>query len=66
VILPLSLRVGKYASDPEKLSFYKCGFDPDEDARNVFDVRFYFVAIIFKVSGLKACIFSPCALLFFS
>lgn len=66
MILQLSLRVGKYASDPEKLSFYKCGFDPDEDARNVSDVQFYFVAIIFRVSGLKACILSLCALLSFS
>ncbi|CAM9645787.1 unnamed protein product, partial [Laminaria digitata] len=28
-------------ADSEKLSSYECGFDPHEDARNAFDVRFY-------------------------
>ena len=34
-------------ADSEKLSSYECGFDPYEDARNAFDVRFYLAAIIF-------------------
>jgi NADH-quinone oxidoreductase subunit A len=25
----------------EKLSIYECGFEPFEDARNIFDVKFY-------------------------
>ena len=28
--------------DPEKLSAYECGFEPFEDSRMEFDVRFYF------------------------
>ena len=47
LILFLSLRVGADNPDTEKLSAYECGFDPYEDARNVFDVRFYLVAILF-------------------
>ena len=35
--------------DPEKLSAYECGFDPYEDARNSFDVKFYLIAILFVV-----------------
>ena len=31
--------------DPEKLSAYECGFEPFEDSRMEFDVRFYLVAI---------------------
>ena len=27
--------------DPEKLSAYECGFEPFEDSRMEFDVRFY-------------------------
>ena len=32
--------------DPEKLSAYECGFEPFEDSRMEFDVRFYLVAIL--------------------
>ena len=45
--------------DPEKLSAYECGFDPYEDARNVFDVRFYLVAILFVIFDLEAVYFFP-------
>ena len=33
--------------DPEKLSPYECGFEPFNDSRMEFDVRFYLVAILF-------------------
>ena len=32
--------------DPEKLSAYECGFEPFNDSRMEFDVRFYLVAIL--------------------
>ncbi len=47
------------APDIEKLSSYECGFDPYEDARNVFDIRFYLVAILFIVFDLEAVFFYP-------
>lgn len=34
-------------ADNEKFSFYECGFDPYNDARNAFHVRFYLVAFLF-------------------
>ena len=58
-ILFLSLRLGAYNPDVEKLSAYECGFDPYEDARNAFDVRFYLVAIIFIIFDLEAAFFFP-------
>jgi NADH-quinone oxidoreductase subunit A len=58
-ILFLSLRLGSYNPDSEKLSPYECGFDPYEDARNAFDVRFYLVAIIFVLFDLEAAFFFP-------
>jgi len=59
LILFLSLRLGSYNPDSEKLSAYECGFDPYEDARNSFDVRFYLVAIIFILFDLEAAFFFP-------
>jgi len=35
--------LSRQASDPEKLSPYECGFEPFEDARNTFDIRFFWL-----------------------
>ena len=35
--------------DPEKLSTYECGFEPFNDSRMEFDVRFYLVAILLYI-----------------
>jgi len=59
IILFLSLRLSTYNPDSEKLSSYECGFDPYEDARNVFDIRFYLVAILFLIFDLEAVYFFP-------
>jgi len=59
IILFLSIRLSIYNPDSEKLSAYECGFDPYEDARNVFDVRFYLVAILFLIFDLEAAYFFP-------
>src|SRR3546814_7559606 len=45
--------------DAEKISAYECGFDPYEDARNSFDIRFYLVAILFIIFDLEAMFFFP-------
>ena len=42
--------------DPEKLSAYECGFEPFEDSRMEFDVRFYLVAILFIILSLLGTI----------
>lgn len=59
LILFLSYRVGAYNPDVEKLSPYECGFDPYEDARNAFDIKFYLIAILFIVFDLEAAFFYP-------
>jgi len=48
--------------DTEKVSTYECGFDPYEDARNTFDVRFYLVAILFIIFDLETVFFFPWAI----
>jgi NADH-quinone oxidoreductase subunit A len=58
-ILFLSIRLTIKKPDSEKLSTYECGFEPYEDARNLFDVRFYLVAILFLVFDLEAVYFFP-------
>ena len=66
IILFLSYRLSTYNPDTEKVSAYECGFDPYDDARNVFDVRFYLVAILFIVFDLEAVYFFPwCVKTFF-
>ena len=37
----------------EKTAQYECGFDPFDDARSKFDVRFYLVALLFLVMDLE-------------
>lgn len=59
VIIGLSYLVSNSNPDVEKVSAYECGFDPYEDARNLFDVRFYLVAILFIIFDLEAVFFFP-------
>ncbi len=45
--------------ESEKLSTYECGFEPYEDARHKFDVRFYLVAILFIVFDIETMYLLP-------
>ena len=47
--------------DPEKNSAYECGFDPFDDARMRFDVRFYLVSILFIIFDLEVAFLFPWA-----
>ena len=47
--------------DKEKLSPYECGFEPFDDARMKFDVRYYLVAILFIIFDLEIAFFIPWA-----
>ena len=48
--------------DPEKLSAYECGFEPFNDSRMEFDVRFYLVAILFIIFDLEIAFLFPSAI----
>ena len=50
--------------DPEKLSPYECGFEPFDDARSKFDIRFYLVAILFIIFDLEVAFLFPWAIVF--
>ncbi|MCC0013062.1 MAG: NADH-quinone oxidoreductase subunit A [Rhodobiaceae bacterium] len=50
--------------DSEKVAPYECGFQPFDDARMKFDVRFYLVAILFIIFDLEVAFLFPWAVAF--
>jgi NADH-quinone oxidoreductase subunit A len=56
-----SLLIARQRPDSEKLSPYECGFEPFDDARSKFDVRFYLVAILFIIFDLEVAFLFPWA-----
>jgi NADH-quinone oxidoreductase subunit A len=61
VMVAGSYMLGSQRPDSEKLSPYECGFDPFEDARIRFDVRYYLVAILFIIFDLEVAFLFPWA-----
>ncbi|MBT7486595.1 MAG: NADH-quinone oxidoreductase subunit A [Rhodospirillales bacterium] len=61
VIVLASLIVARQHPDSEKNSAYECGFEPFEDSRHKFDVRFYLVAILFIIFDLEVAFLFPWA-----
>jgi NADH:ubiquinone oxidoreductase subunit 3 (subunit A) len=61
VVFGLSHVLSVRSTDKEKVSAYECGFNPFEDARNQFDVRFYLVAILFIIFDLEVSFLFPWA-----
>jgi NADH-quinone oxidoreductase subunit A len=61
VIVLASLIVARQHPDAEKNSAYECGFEPFDDARHKFDVRFYLVAILFIIFDLEVAFLFPWA-----
>lgn len=53
--------VAPHKPDSEKLSPYECGFEPFEDARVKFDVRYYLIAITFIIFDLEVAFMYPWA-----
>ena len=45
--------------DTEKMSIYECGFQPFEDSRSKFDIKFYLVAILFIIFDLEISFLFP-------
>tara|TARA_B110000908_G_C10135103_1_gene394072 strand:+ start:543 stop:953 length:411 start_codon:yes stop_codon:yes gene_type:complete len=59
IIVTLSYVLSNQNPDTEKLSTYECGFEPYEDARNIFDVKFYIVAILFILFDIETMFLLP-------
>ncbi|CAG4882536.1 NADH-quinone oxidoreductase subunit A [Georgfuchsia toluolica] len=56
--------VAPHRPDAEKNSAYECGFEPFEDARQKFDVRYYLIAILFILFDLEIAFLFPWATIF--
>ena len=61
----LSLVLGKKNYYREKVSTYECGFEPFEDARNTFDIKFYIIAILFIIFDIEVTFLFPWAVSLF-
>ena len=61
LLLALGFLLGQGTKDSEKLSPYECGFEPFEDTRSRFDVRYYLVAILFIIFDLEIAFLFPWA-----
>ena len=59
IIFLLSFLLSPKQDDREKLSAYECGFNPFEDSRGEFDIRFYLVAILFIIFDLEISFLFP-------
>ena len=59
ILICLSYLITKQNPSFDKLSAYECGFEPFEDARNKFDVRFYIVAILFIIFDVEVVYLFP-------
>ena len=62
VFIILNYMLSPKNPDPEKLSAYECGFEPFNDSRMEFDVRFYLVAILFIIFDLEIAFLFPWAI----
>jgi len=60
-LMVLGFLFGSGRKDAEKLSPYECGFEPFDDARTRFDVRYYLVAILFIIFDLEIAFLFPWA-----
>ena len=60
-MIAASFVLARQRPDQEKLSPYECGFEPFEDARMRFDVRYYLVAILFIIFDLEVAFLFPWA-----
>lgn len=52
----------KGSVEMEKISAYECGFNPFEDARESFNVKFYLIGILFLIFDLEISFLFPWAI----
>ncbi len=62
--ISFSLILGRNNRYREKVSTYECGFEPFQDSRNKFEVKFYLVAILFIIFDLEIIFLFPWAIAF--
>lgn len=59
VIIGASYFLARQNPESEKLSAYECGFEPYEDTRHTFDIRFCVIAILFIIFDIEIMFLIP-------
>ena len=62
IMVVASWLVAPQRPDSEELSPYECGFEPFDDSRGRFNVRFYLVALLFIIFDLEVAFLFPWAI----
>ncbi len=62
IIIFASYLLAVQQPDAEKISAYECGFQPQGDARDKFEIRFFLVGILFIIFDLEISLIMPSAL----
>jgi NADH-quinone oxidoreductase subunit A len=59
IIIGASYFLSRQNPDSEKLSAYECGFEPYEDARHTFDIKFCVISILFIIFDIEIMFLIP-------
>lgn len=59
LIIGASYFLSRQNPESEKLSAYECGFEPYEDTRHTFDVKFCVIAILFIIFDIEIMFLIP-------
>ena len=59
IIVVASFLLVRQNPESEKLSAYECGFEPYEDTRHTFDIRFCVIAILFIIFDIEIMFLVP-------
>jgi NADH-quinone oxidoreductase subunit A len=59
IIIGASYFLAKQNPESEKLSAYECGFEPYEDTRHTFDIKFCIIAILFIIFDIEIMFLLP-------
>lgn len=61
ILLFASYIINSYllVNNSEKFSGYECGFDPFNDARDTFYIKFYLISILFIIFDIEIIYFFP-------
>merc|ERR1711920_657201 len=59
ILFIVSYLMATQSGGVEKLSSYECGFEPFDDARTHFDVKFYLIALLFLLFDIEVLFLFP-------
>jgi NADH-quinone oxidoreductase subunit A len=59
VLVVLSYILVLEEPDSEKLSTYECGYEPYDNSRHVFNIRFFLIAILFVIFDIEMLFLIP-------